>query len=56
MSLIYLQDYATHHPLVHHPLKTHYGSNMDEPRLSKQDSTFVTYCVNPPTSFFFPLT
>jgi hypothetical protein len=36
MSLIYHHDYPTHHPLVHHPLKT---SNMDEPQLSIQGGT-----------------
>jgi hypothetical protein len=39
MSLSYLQGYATHHPIVHHPLKAHYDSNIDEPQLSNQDAT-----------------
>jgi hypothetical protein len=44
-------DDVTQHPPIHHPLEVSYDSIVDEPQLSYQCFTLITYChVNHPTS------
>jgi hypothetical protein len=42
-------DQVTQHTPMHHPLENHDDSIVDEPQLSYQTSTLVTYPVNSPT-------